>query len=176
MAYTDFSPVAGKSGQISFNGVTYTVSTTANSVEFYLSPFHFTRTYLNFNTNGGIPSNAIVTKVELIETKKTTTTQSGTNPDDWKTQINIGTWIGAALDSSDWNGGTACATIDWATKPTTFTQDLGTTGITNYNNSGDTDISLTDSSDFTAGNGNWGNSYIEDGFKLRVHWKIPQII
>lgn len=165
-----FSPNATVSGYMRFNGsYAITTSGTVDRVGLELVPFNFYRTYLSFNTINGIPAGATITNVTLIVSGRITNFQTGSNPSDWKTLVNIGTWINGVLDTGDWNGGTATTTYNWPTgSPSNLVIDLGSTALTKYNNSGHTDLSLTDSSDYIGGNGNWYTTFTESGLKLNV--------
>jgi len=135
------------------------------------------RMYLNFDTDGGIPANAVVTKVEVYTDTYALAT-SGTNPGNWINQFLMGTFIGAALDSTDWSLGSSVLYEDWTTptNPTSEYVDLTNNAPQYYNNSGDTDIAIRDTSDYTAGQGDWTWTGRKTKMKMRVHWHIPQVI
>lgn len=174
MGVTEFSPKASTSGYISYSRFGgFSVNTGTSIISGRTIPEY--RGFLSYNTNGGIPNKAVVTKVELYVHPRTIT-QSGTNPTDWKNQFNMGTWIGSFLTSADWNGGTAVYTKDWATVPTAGYIDLGSSALNYYNNSGDTDVSILDASEYNFGNGNWSFTGTESYYKLRVTWHLPQVI
>ena len=181
MGITEFAPVAGKSGFIKLaSPSTYTVNTGTLTLAGLTNPGQRNqeewRTYLNFDTNGGIPNAAVVTKIEL-DVEMTSIVKTGTNPTDWRNAFMMGTWIGAALDSSDWAGGTEVLDYDWTSpdNPVTSTRDLGATALQYYNNSGDTDVAIWDSSQFS-GTDDWQWGGTESKFKLRVFWYLPQVI
>ena len=134
------------------------------------------RGYLSYDTSGGIPNKAVVTKIELILAGRITLVASGANPDDWKTSINMGTFIGAALDTSDWGGSSGEVLLhDWATNPVVGAIDLGSAGVSSYNNTGDTDFELIDNSLFTGGAGDWYHSLTYSGHTIKVYWHLPQV-
>lgn len=174
MTYTEFSVEAGTSGYISLSRLGgYVVSTGSTCVVGGYQTVK--RAFLNYDTDGGIPEKAIVYKMEIVIPKVTNST-GGSNPGDAIWGFAVGTFIGVALTSADWSGGTAVTQHDWATGPIAATIDLSSTALSYYNNSGDTDIRITDSSDYTAGDGDWSSSFSEASTKLRVYWYLPQVI
>ena len=183
MGQTEFSPIAGKSGFIQFKSLlgTYTVNTgtlmLSGITNVGARDQEEWRGFLNFDTDGGIPNGAVVTKLEL-DVELTAIVKTGTNPTNWRNAFIMGTFIGAALDSADWAQGTEVLDYDWTSpdNPVTATIDLGATALQYYNNSGDTDIAIWDSSQFKVSSGNWQWVGTESRFKLRVYWHIPQVI
>lgn len=135
------------------------------------------RMYVNFDTDGAIPANAVVTKVELYCHVSNLIT-SATNPANWVNSFRMGTFIGAALDSSDWNGGTAVLYQDWYSpaSPVNGWLDLSNNAIAQYNNSGDTDICIRDESDYIGAGDTWAWVGKKTHFNLRVTWHIPQVV
>jgi len=182
MGVTEFTPEAATSGWISLRGRTYTVNTSGSTITGWaFNPFEGNteyRGYLNFDTNNGIPANAVVDKVEL-KISVFGIVKSGTNPSDWKNDFAIGTFIGLALGRSDWNGGTVVCTHDWESPDQPVdkvTVDLGTLAPQYYNNSGDTDIRISDNSDYSAKNGTFYYVGTTSAYRLIVHWHLPQVV
>jgi hypothetical protein len=173
MAIPQFSNVASKSGEIEKSGFlipTYTVDTSTATPQVGRNTIVNAerRSYFNYDTSS-IPSNAIIVKVEFYHAVDSVTASNP--PSDWQTAFYIGTFIGLALDSRDWNGGTLAVTENWQNpdNPVGKWIDLGSVGVSNLNKSGDTDIAVRDASLYS-GTAIYDTNLKKSNCKLRVTW------
>jgi hypothetical protein len=138
------SPVSSKTGQIQTNGLFYTVYTggTSYAVKQWKAVPAEWRMYFNYDTSV-LPSGINITKVEFYHTHLLSSTPP---PLVWKTEFFMGTFIGAVLDQSDWNGGASVAVESAPGWPSTRLVNLGSKGIIAINKTGFTDLRLSDAS------------------------------
>lgn len=173
---TTLSPATSKTGDIevdySSGSPVWTVDTTTAVPDtgFIPSPVWASRTYWNFNTSS-LPPYAFVRKVEFYLSVFSALSGGPTCPSTWKTSFNVGTWIGAALDVSDFWGGTYCAQVSGT--PSTQWVDLGWTGVGAINLTGETDVMVYDQSNYSLPCAGWSVSLRKGGKSgclLRVTW------
>ena len=183
MGVTEFTAQSGTSGTITKSAILgWSVATGANRCGIDTPGAFQTerRNFLSYDTNAGIPQKAIVTKVEFF-THVSGLSTSGNNPFSWKNSYYIGTWIGGTLGGgtgaqwqTEFDGGTFAVQNIGA--PSSVYIDLGAQGVSSYNNAGDTDVAVRDTSDWIAGQGNWDWAGTESRQTLRVSWYLPQVI
>lgn len=167
-----FLPVSAKTGQIQTNGLWFTVYTGGSSYNVYKCRTTPTerRLYYNYDT-ASIPDYGSVTGVGFRHTVLLT---SNPPPVSWQTDFDIGTFIGVALDQTDWNGGTNVYTEIWPTSPFSKTIEMTSASFKHINKMGFTDLKLKDASlwDFSSPNC-WGHTIYSNsrrGGQLYVNW------
>lgn len=171
MIETD-SNTSAKSGQIQKSGFFYTVDTATATPRVSYNPNTGTerRSFFSFDTSA-IPTKARIIKVEFNWNVAVATSPLG-QPLSWITEFYTGTFIGAALDSTDWASGTLAASYTGG--PTTQWIDLGSQGISDLNTAGDTDVRVSDNSLWLGTPGEWSHTLTKNRCYLRVTWFYHQ--
>ena len=139
-----FLPNSAKSGQIATTGLFYTVTTGGSSatIKAWKNIPSEIRTYPSFDTSS-IPNYADVTDVSL---RHSVVVLSDPPPVVWCTSFAMGSFIGAALDQTDWAGGAAVHQECGPGWPASKTMDLSAQALKHVNKTGDTDLRIYDSS------------------------------
>lgn len=156
---------ASGGGNIKLTGSTYTVSAGSNPVigkKTGTGAYEY-RGYLKFDTNGLLSGGETVEKVELYVD---VSSMSLTQPSATKWTVYAGSFISTTIDSGDWAGGSLCTQIDWEDDPFDSFHDLGSTGVSQFNNTGYTDICIRDVSLYS-GSITWSTT-LTTTCKLRV--------
>lgn len=176
------NPGSTKTGYINYNGFAYAVTIGNPQVTQSRLVISEDRGFLNYDTGNAIPSQAIIKKVELYHSL----INASPPPTDWKTDLHMGTFIGAALDAADWSGGTHVLLVDWSlycvgNNPCSTFIDLGAAGIKSLNRIGETDIRLTDNSLYQFGDpaswthSLWGSAAGRSSYLKVTVWLPPGV-
>jgi hypothetical protein len=168
-----FSNTSAKSGQINKQGVVYVVDTATGTpkVSYNTATTEEDRSFFSFDTSS-IPDDALITAVDFYWSINAAAGGGPGIPSTWVTRFAIGTFIGAALDSSDWSGGTW---VDQYTgTPVSQWIDMLVGGPSYVNLSGDTDIRVYDSS-LMFGAGAWNHTIKKSNTVLRVTYQLARM-
>ena len=152
MPVTVFEPTTAKSGFIEKKIIGFVTTYTAFAASAIRSGQkhdtgldYWWRGYSSFPT-ATLPNSA---KILSARYNVQIAVNTGTN-DDWITQWNIGTWIGAALTTADWDGGgLLCIYKDWTVGPVDGWLSLAI-NEDKVNVLDDTDFEIIDQSAFSA--------------------------
>ena len=168
-----FSPADAKSGQINKLGAVYTVdvATGTPKVSYNTGTLEEDRSFFSFDTSS-IPDTALITAVEFYWVINSAVGGGIGVPATWVTRFAIGTFIGAALDSADWAGGTFVDS--YSGTPVTQWIDMLVGGPSYVNLSGDTDVRVYDTS-LMFGAGAWYHTIKKSNTVLRVTYQLATI-
>ena len=165
-----FGNTSAKSGQIQKAGFVYTVDTATNlpAVSMDMATGTERRSYFSFDTSS-LPNNSIISKVEFLWWVNA----AAGAPATWRTNWAMGTFIGAALDAGDWNGGTFVHQHVGIPALGATTVDLSLLGIPFVNVKGDTDVRVYDTS--LSFGGSWSHTLTKNRTTLTVTYEVALI-
>ena len=169
-----FGNTSAKSGEIAKSGFLYSVDTaTALPVVGQdLGTGAEERSYFSFDTSS-LPNNSIISKVEFMWWVNGTSSSGLFVPSSWRTNWAMGTFIDAALDAGDWNGGTFVYQHVGTPAAGATTLDLSLLGIPFVNVKGDTDVRVYDTS-LSLG-GSWVQTLTKSRTTLTVTYEVALI-
>lgn len=176
MPRSTFSPSTSKSGQIT-SGLGYSIDTTSANISVSVNPLAAPllerRIFLSFKTDT-LPATAEVVRVTLGINLVSSTAPVG-QPIDWYTEIYAGTFIGASLDASDWNGGSFNAYVQNGifSSGTYDLTDFDPDICAQINKTGDTDFRISDASNYDPTKGQYIATYRKSSFSLGVWYYLP---
>lgn len=168
-----FSATTAKSGWIIRAGFAYTVNT---AEDYYRCGVNLmigleTRGFLSFDTSA-IPDDAEILSASIYWDIEGNVSGGATCPSTWATKIYVGTFIGAALDSADWNGGTE----DQRLVSGPIDQDIWLVVPSLINAGGETDFRFKDDSNWLAGCGGYSWwAWKAKGTRLLVTYQRPSL-